>query len=186
MTVQLTRRLFTADEYERMIAAGVFQEDDRLELLEGEIIAMRPIDARHAACVNRLGALFYRALPQSVMVSTQNPIRLSDRSEPQPDFALVHARPDFYAQVLPTPSDVLLLVEVAEATLAYDRDIKVPRYAQAGIPEVWLVNIVNGLIVRYAQPTPHGYQDIHQVYPGQIIVSLSIAGLTMQVNDILV
>lgn len=186
MTVQLTRRLFTADEYERMIAAGVFQEDDRIELIEGEIIAMSPIGARHAACVNRLAALLYRSLPSSLILSTQNPIRLSPRSEPQPDFAVLHARPDFYAQALPTPADIVLLVEVTETSLAYDRDVKVPRYARGGIPEVWLVDIVHGMIVRYAQPATQGYHDICQVYPGQEIISGSIPNLALKVDDILV
>lgn len=186
MATEIARRLFSADEYERMIASGVFQEDDRLELIEGEIITMSPIGARHAACVNRLGALLYQNVPPTVIVSTQNPIRLTSRSEPQPDVTILRARPDFYAQSLPTPADVLLLIEVAETTLDYDRDVKIPRYAQAGIPEVWLIDILNDVVVRYSQPASACYQDIQQIYGGQQITSLSIPGLVLNVDDMLV
>lgn len=186
MTTMLTRRLFAVDEYERMIAAGIFQEDDRLELVEGEILAMRPVGSRHVACVNRLADLLYRSMPPNCMLSTQNPIRLTPLSEPQPDLALLRTHPQFYAQSLPTPGDVLLLIEVAESSLSYDRDTKIPRYAHAGIPEVWLVDLMNNCVVRYAVPSQQGYRDIQLLHSGQELRSSVLPELALMLDDFLV
>ena len=133
MPVQVERRTFNVEEYHRMLDAGIITEDDRVELIEGEILMMSPIGSWHAACVNRLDALLHRLFGESVIISVQNPIRLSDFSEPQPDLAVLRARQDYYAQTHPTSNDILLLIEVADQSLEFDRDVKVPLYAKAAI-----------------------------------------------------
>ena len=138
MTVQLPTRKFTTEQYHLMHEAGVFAEGDRLELINGEITEMSPIDRKHAVCVTRLNELFFSHLLGKVQIWSQNPILLNDGAEPQPDLAILKRREDFYANSLPTPA-VLLIIEVADSTIAYDREVKMPLYAAAGIPEMWLL-----------------------------------------------
>jgi Uma2 family endonuclease len=160
MSVSTPRRLFTVDEYERMIQAGIFAEDDRLELIDGEILTMSPIGSRHAACVRRLQRLFTQQLADQVFIDVQNPLLLDDHSEPQPDVVLLKDRPDLYATEHPRPEDVFLVVEVADTSLAYDRETKVPAYAGSGIPEVWLVDLTAAAIEVYRSPSSNGYQEV--------------------------
>jgi Uma2 family endonuclease len=134
MGVQVQRRLFTVEEYHRMAEAGILSEDDRVELIEGELVTMSPIGSRHAACVARLTALLFPVGGRGILW-VQNPIRLGARSEPQPDVALLRYRPDFYASAHPGPEDVLLVVEVAETSADADRSLKIPLYARYGIPK---------------------------------------------------
>jgi hypothetical protein len=137
MGVQLARRLFTVAEYHKMAEAGILSEDDRVELLEGEIVAMSPIGSRHAGTVKRLLDQFIPLQgARRVILSVQDPIRLGEYSEPQPDLALLRPRADFYASSHPGPEDVLLIIEVADQSAAVDREVKVPLYARWGIPEV--------------------------------------------------
>jgi hypothetical protein len=154
MAVQLLKRLFTVVEYHRMAEAGILGEDDRVELLEGEIVQMGPIGSRHASCVKRLVDIFIPLqVGRKVILSVRDPIELGEHSEPQPDLTVLKPRPDFYAKAHPGPADVFLLVEVADlsacnaqagTSAAYDRDMKVPLYAQAGVPEVWVVDVAVG------------------------------------------
>ena len=134
MAVQLLRRRFTVHEYHLMGQAGILVEDDRLELLEGEIVELAPIGSRHQAAVNRLNALFSSRLAAGALVNVQGPVRLGDHSEPQPDVMLVRRRSDFYETAHPEPADVLLLVEVSDTSIEYDRQVQLPLYARHGIP----------------------------------------------------
>ena len=154
MATQVVRRRFTVAEYDRMAASGILTEDDCVELLDGEIDVMTPIGGRHAACVNRLNRLLGRQVGEAALVSVQHPVRLSTLSEPGPDIALLRPRADDYAQDHPSASDVLLLIEVADTSLDTDRAVKLPLYAQALAPEVWLVDLVADQIHRYTEP--HG------------------------------
>src|SRR5215210_9388020 len=158
MVQQLAKHWITVDEYERMGEAGIFRPDSRLELLEGEIYERSPIGSRHAACVSFLGNQLNRQLGDKMIVRTQDPVRLDDFSEPQPDIALVRWRDDFYRHAHPTPADVLLVIEVADSTVESDRSYKMPLYAKAGIPEAWLVNLPDGGIELYAGPADGAYQ----------------------------
>ena len=168
MTVQVHKRLFTVNEYHQMGRSGILSEDDRVELIAGEIVEMSPIGRRHAACVNRLNQLSRRSLGTSAIVSIQNPVSLSQHSEPQPDVGLLRPRSDFYASEHPGPSDVLLIVEVAETSAGFDRDVKIPRYAEAGIPEVWLVDLADGAIHIHRTPTVAGYEQVQMISSGEI------------------
>lgn len=185
MSAQPMRHRFTADEYERMGAAGLFGEDDRVELIEGEIVEMTPIGSRHAACVDRLTRLFATAVAERAIVRVQNPIRLGVRSEPQPDLALLSPRDDFYARSHPSPAEVLLVVEVSDTTAAWDRDVKAALYATAGIPETWVVDLIESGVHVFTGPSPEGYTDVHPASPGDTITTAALGGLAVAVADIL-
>lgn len=185
MSVQFERRYFNVDEYYRMEAAGIFSEDDRIELIEGEVIRMSPIGSRHASCVGKLTRLLSRQLKDDFIVWIQNPIRINDYSEPQPDAALLRPRDDFYAAGHPTPSDVLLIIEVADSSIEYDRVVKVPLYAGAGIPEIWLVDLTTDTIEIYAQPISGSYRISRLAARGEFLASLSMPALRLAVEEIL-
>ncbi|MEM0326364.1 MAG: Uma2 family endonuclease [Desulfurococcaceae archaeon] len=144
-------RLFTVGEYHRMAQVGILTEGERTELIDGKIVTMTPIGSRHAACVNRLNQLLAERTRGLAIVSVQNPIALDSYNEPQPDIALLALRDDFYAAHHPRPEDVLLIIEVAESSLEGDRNLKLPLYAKAAIPEVWLVNLADGELESYRQ-----------------------------------
>lgn len=150
MVQQLAKHWITVDEYERMGEAGIWTKDSRLELLEGEIYEISPIGSHHAACVSFLGNHLNRQLGDRLIIRTQNPIRLDDFSEPQPDIALLRWRDDFYRHAHPVPADALLVIEVADTTVDSDRRVKIPLYAKAAIKEVWLVNLPAEQIEIYA------------------------------------
>lgn len=176
---------FTVEDYMRMLEAGILSEDDRIELIEGEIIEMSPIGDLHAACVIRLTMLFTRLVGVAALVSVQNPVRLDNHSEPQPDLALLKPRPDFYAQAKPTPDDILLIVEVADSSAHFDRNVKVPLYARALIPLVWLVDLNAGAIEVYSQPAGGAYQQCQVMRRGDRLTIESLPGLVIMADDIL-
>ena len=165
--IQLARLAFTIEQFQRMGQAGIFTPDQRLELIHGEIVEMSPIGIRHFASVNRLVDLF-RKIDQ-VYLSVQNPVRLSNSSLPQPEVALLRRRDDLYENAYPEPADVLLLVEVADTTLAYDRDVKVPLYAQAGIPEVWIVDLNKRELAVYRSPANGKYTKVLNLKPADTV-----------------
>ena len=169
MAVQILRKKFTVGQYHQMIESGILTDRDRVELIKGEIIEMSPVGRRHAACVDRLTELFVLRLASKVIVRTQNPIRLSDDSEPQPDLALLRRRNDFYEMGHPQPEDIFLVIEVSDTTADFDREIKIPTYAQEGITEAWLVDLDAQVIEIYQQPTAASYQSKQQLHRGQTI-----------------
>jgi Uma2 family endonuclease len=185
VTVAAERRLFTVGEYERMAEAGIFDEDDRLELIEGEVVRMAAIGNRHASCVRRLDHLFSTRLGERALVDTQNPVRLGDLSEPQPDVAVLRPRADFYASGTPTAADVLLLVEVAESSLAYDRHTKVPLYAAKSVSEVWLVDLTAGTVEVFGDPSQAGYRHTRRLGRGDSLAPLAFPDLLLRPDDLL-
>lgn len=185
MSVQIARRIFTVDEYHRMGEAGIFSENDHVELIEGEILKMSPIGSRHAASVKRTARLFNNLLGDRVIVSVQDPIVLDDFSEPQPDIALVKPRDDFYAQALPTAADVLLIIEVADTSVDYDRDIKLPAYARSGIPEVWIANLTAETVEAHTELLNGSYRTVRSYQRGDSITPLHFPDLSIEVVSIL-
>lgn len=160
MATEVTRRRFTVDEYHRMGEAGILDEDERVELIDGEIVEMTPIGNPHAAEVDRLTYVFSPKLGGLVIVRVQSPISLSLKdSEPQPDVTLLRPRSDFYSKARPEPRDVLLVVEVMDTSVERDRRIKLPLYARAGIYEVWLVDLKTARVEVYRHPALEGYRD---------------------------
>jgi Uma2 family endonuclease len=180
------QRRFTVDEYYRMAEAGVFAPDDRIELLDGRIYAMSPISSEHAACVRRLTRLLIQGVGTNAIVSTQNPVRIDQNSESEPDVSLLHPRDDDYASRHPQPSDVLLVVEVAETSLEFDRTVKGSLYAQVGIPALWIANLEAGRIEVYRSPGEDGYVQNRHYERGQSISVQSLSALDpIAVEDLL-
>lgn len=152
-------RLFTVDEYYTMGDAGVFGPDERVELLEGRIIAMAPIGSYHAGIVDRLTNLFAATFRERAIVRVQNPVRLSGRSEPQPDVSLLRPRADFYTGRHPESADVFALIEVAGRSLPYDRGRKLRAYARRGVTEYWIVDLAARSVEVCRGPSAFGYQN---------------------------
>jgi Uma2 family endonuclease len=186
MSLSLARHYyFTAAEFESMGEAGILRKDARLELIEGEIVEMSPIGSRHAACVKFLSRFLNRAVGDEFIVSTQDPIRLNDFSEPQPDVALLRLRDDFYKNAHPTPADVLLVIEVADTSVEYDRQVKASLYAKAGIAEYWLVNLPDEQIEIYARPENGAYQLVTHARGPDAAESHSLASLSVSVAEVI-
>jgi Uma2 family endonuclease len=185
MAVEVQRRRFSVDEYEQMGRVGILGEDDRVELLDGEIAKMAPIGLRHADCVNRLTRSLVTTFGDEAVVLVQNPIRLSDWSEPQPDLALVRRRAGLYASSHPRPADILLVVEVAGTSLASDRSVKIPLYARGGVSEVWLVDLSEETVTVYRDPRRAGYRSTHEVRRGDDLAPAAFPDRALNVADLL-
>lgn len=185
MVVRVARRLFTVEDYHRMREAGILSEDDRVELIEGEILEMSPIGSRHAAVVDRLNRLFHRLLGERAIIRIQNPIRLGMYSEPQPDVALLRSREDFYEAEHLGPGDVGLVVEVADRSVEGDRGVKAPLYGRAGILEFWLVDLAAGVVEVYREPGVEGYRSVRRLGPGETLAPLAFPDCILQVEEIL-
>ncbi|MBI2917807.1 MAG: Uma2 family endonuclease [Chloroflexi bacterium] len=185
MAVSLVRRRFTVEEYYRMAQAGVLTEDDRVELLEGEIVEMVPIGSRHASVVYRLTHYLAQRLEQRAILGVQGPVRLGEHSEPQPDLALLRPRADFYADAHPGPEDIMLVVEVAETTSDYDRTVKVPLYTRAGILEVWLVDLTADQIEVYCDPSAEGYRERRVARRGEDVTPQALPGVSLSADEVL-
>ena len=184
MALAWDRYRFTVDEYQRMGEVGLFPPGVRVELIDGDVVPMNPIGPDHAGHVDRLGELFIERLGRRVTLRFQTPIRLRLHGQPEPDLAVLRRRPDFYTSGHPTPEDAYLLVEVADSSVQYDRQVKMPMYARAGIPEVWLVNLVEGHVVVYRDPAPDGYRTAHVARPGDEIRPLAVPDLAVPVAEI--
>ncbi|XZN91695.1 MAG: Uma2 family endonuclease [Microcoleus sp.] len=185
MSVQMQRRLFTVQEYHLMGEAGILGEDDRVELIEGEIVQMAAIGTRHASCVKRLIAVFSDLDRRRAIIGAQDPIQLTERTEPQPDIVLLQPRADYYATAHPVPSEVLLLVEVSDSTVGFDRDVKVPNYARSGIQEVWLWDLDVNCLEVYRAPTANGYTSLKKFERGETVAPLAFPEFEVTVDFIL-
>jgi Uma2 family endonuclease len=183
MTATL-RRQFTVSDYARMRETGILTEDDRVELLDGEIYLMSPLGPLHIALVNRLNKLLVRQVGDEAIVSVQSSIQLDDYSEPQPDIALLSPRDDFYAQALARPDDILLLIEVADTSLEYDRDQKLPRYAASNIPELWIIDVHQRVVEQYTQPMQGQYTQLNKILPGTSLRSKMLPNVTLSTDRI--
>jgi Uma2 family endonuclease len=176
---------FTVAEFDRMGEAGIFDEDDRVELLDGRIVVMSTIGGPHVACVVRLNALLSSSLERGTGVSVQNPVVLGEHSEPQPDIVLVRRPGGLGGAWLPAAGDVLLVIEVADTSLAHDRDEKLPLYAAAAIPEAWLVNLGGDAIEIHREPRGGRYTSMRAARRGDAITPLAVPDLRLRVDDIL-
>ncbi|HEX7241761.1 MAG TPA: Uma2 family endonuclease [Longimicrobiaceae bacterium] len=175
---------FTADEYERMAAEGIIPPDARVELIDGEILEMTPIGSRHNAFVDRLTHLLVRRVGDCAIVRVQGSIRLGERVVPQPDFSLLRPREDFYLDALPGPSEVLLVVEVADSSLAYDRHEKSRVYARYGLPEYWLLDLSQRQVLVHTEPAPGGYGLVEIRRRDDTWTSQTLPELTVSGHDI--
>jgi Uma2 family endonuclease len=181
--LDLPRRLFTVDEYHRMAEVGIFHPDERVELIEGEIVEMAPIGPRHAGCVINANRLFFTRLGNRTVLSPQNPVVIRPRSEPQPDLLLLRPRAVSYSHEHPGPEDVLLAVEVADTNVRFDRLVKARLYARAGIAEFWLFLVTEGAVEVYRAPGPDGYTTVTRYGPGEMVSPLAFPDIGFAVRD---
>ncbi|MFN8557250.1 MAG: Uma2 family endonuclease [Dehalococcoidia bacterium] len=171
-------------EYYRMAAAGILRPDERVELIEGEIVVMAPISSRHAAAVRWLARWAEREAGDRAVVSVQSPVRLSARSEPEPDIALLLPRADLYANAHPGAAEILLIIEVAHTSLAYDRRRKIPMYAQAGVPETWLLDLERRVIIIFRHPAGRRYLESQVIGLDETVAPHALPNLTLHLRDL--
>jgi len=183
MVTTTLRRLLTADEFLQMAASGILDEDEWIELLGGEMYHMAAIGVRHADTMRALNRILNRQVGSVALVDVQDPIRLDDETMPQPDFTIVRDRR--YRDGHPTPQDVLIVFEVADSSRAYDRGLKFPRYAAAGIAEAWLVDLTSNVIECHSDPHDGAYRQITIARAGETLASTVLAELTIPVDAVL-
>jgi len=184
MALQVLRGPFTVETYQRLAELGVLREDDRVELIAGQVVQMTPIGDRHAACVRRANRLFSQAVGDRAIIDVQNPVVLGEQDVPQPDVVLLRPRADAYKRH-PGARDTLLVIEVADSSLAYDRDVKVPLYARVGVPEVWVVDVSADRIEVYRQPVAGEYAERRVATRGGALSPSLLPDLTIAANEIL-
>jgi Uma2 family endonuclease len=182
--MSISKQLVSVEEYERMIASGQLTENDRVELIRGEIVEKMTVGDPHTGCVKFLNRRFGALLGESAMLGIQDPIRLTD-SEPEPDVSVVEPRKDFYRSGKPRPKDIFLLVEVADSSLDFDREVKGPLYAEAGIREYWIVNLVDDCIEVHRDPHGGGYRDVRTAGRGDTIRMLAFPQVELTTDEIL-
>jgi len=181
---QPMRLRFTVDEYYRMIELGMLKDYEKAEIIEGELIRKMTIGDRHAAIVNFLTRFFVKNVSDDILVSVQNPVRLSDYNEPEPDVTLADLQ-KYDGKRHPQPSEIILIVEVSDSTLKYDRDVKLALYAEAEIPEVWIVNLPNDIIEVHQKPSVGIYQLAKIFKRGEILSSEVLPDLSIAAAEIL-
>jgi Uma2 family endonuclease len=179
------RHRLTVADYYRMAEVGILAPEARVELIDGEIIDMAPPGSPHAATVHYLNEVLVRAVDGRASVLVQNPVRLSEYSEPQPDLALLQRRDDFYREHHPRAEDVLLIIEVAATSLRFDRETKLPLYARHGIPEMWLVDLGGGRLVRYRAPQQGSYTLVDEPDLGAAFEVSALAGVAVDLRRLL-
>jgi Uma2 family endonuclease len=168
-----------------MAKTGILGEDERIELIDGEILVMAPIGEKHVGCVRRCIRTFTSRIGTAAIIDVQDPLQLAGRGEPQPDVTLLRPDAEMLGNVIPTAGDVLLLVEVADTTLQYDRQVKAPLYAQSGIPELWIADLEHDLIEVHRDPTSDGYRTIRIARRGEQIAPVAFPDRPIAVADIL-
>ena len=184
MAVQLARRLINIDEYHGMSKAGILTEKDRVELIHGEILETSPVGSNHVSVVIRLNKILNRLVEDSALINVQNPICIDDLNAPEPDISILKPRDDYYAEAHPSAHDILVVVEVADSTYDYDKQVKLPLYASAGIPEFWLVNLTRKEIELHKLPGKGAYKKIDIRYPEDHI-DLAFCQKRVRVSDVI-
>jgi Uma2 family endonuclease len=184
MGVALRARQFNTEEFHRMADAGILGGDDRLELIDGEIFEMTPIGPFHAECVRRLTKILVQRVGNHAEVSVHNPIQLGPQTELYPDIALLQVRQQGYRQSHPGPKDILLLIEAGDTSFETDRTTKIPRYAQAAIPEVWLIDIPGSQVHVYTEPSLNNYKNIRVLRAADALQATLLPACRLTVDEI--
>ncbi len=182
--MQLLTKKFTQNNYEKMIDSGILTPFDQVELIRGEIIEMSPIGLKHSATVIRLTNFLPSLLENKALISVQNSVQLDNYSQPEPDVVLLKKKEDFYATKRPTPSDILLLIEVSDSSLKYDQEIKIPLYADNKIEEVWIINLNNDTIEVYRYPEENFYQQRQILTKKENISCLAFSQISIAVTNL--
>jgi Uma2 family endonuclease len=179
-----TRLRVTADRYQKMVATGVLTKEDRVELIEGEMLEMAPIGTKHSAITARLNERFVLALAQSATVIVGGPVNLGQFSEPQPDLMLLKRRADFYGARIPEAADVLLLVEVSDSSLAFDQSSKLALYARNAVPEYWVIDVEAARVITYLEPNNTGYARKRELSAAERLSPEAFPALKLTVGEI--
>jgi Uma2 family endonuclease len=185
MPVAVSKRRFTVHDYHRMGEAGILSPRDRVELLDGEVVTLSPIGPRHGAAVDRATRAFVTAVGDSAIVRVQGSVRLDLYTEPEPDIVLLRPRSDFYASTHPGPSDILLIIEVADSSLEYDRDVKASVYASAGVPEYWIADVNEHRVHCFSEPASGTYRTMTALGRAHSLAPLLLPACTVSSDDLL-
>ncbi len=183
MATEVVKRLINVDEYHKMAEIGILKPDDRLELIHGEIYELSPIGSKHAAVVDHLAMIMNQLAKGIVIIRVQNPVQIDDSNEPEPDISLLKYRSDFYASTHPVPADVLAIIEVSDASIRFDKEVKAPLYASHSIPKYWIIDLENNRIEVYTNPKNGTYSKIQLYMPGD---DISLMDKKLGVNDVLI
>jgi Uma2 family endonuclease len=184
MAVDVNRRRFTADEYQAMGQAGILRDDDRVELIDGEVVAMSPLGLRHLAVVDRLTRHLVVSAGDRAIVRTQGAVRLDPLNEPEPDIALLRPRDDFYATIHAGPADILVLIEVADSSLRYDTTVKTELYARLGAAEYWIVDLVDDHVLRLSDAQGGRYRSVDVIPPDTPFAPRLLPSCTLTTRDV--
>jgi Uma2 family endonuclease len=185
MSKLISRHRFTVHDYERMEDAGILRAEDRVELIYGEIVKMSPIGEPHNAAIDRANRTFVLALREMAIVRVQGSVRLDLHSAPHPDVVILKPRDDFYVKGGAKASDVLLIVEMADTSLKYDRKVKTRLNAEMGIPEYWVADLNGECIWVYSSPEAKGYKLVQQFRRGQILTPQLLPECSIPVDSLL-
>ena len=185
MSTIIKRRLFTVHDYHRMGEAGILLEDDRVELIRGEIVAMSPIGNPHNAAVDRANRALVNLVGDRAIVRVQGSVRLDEYDEPQPDIVLLRPRPDFYNSMSAGPKDIFLIVEMADSSLKYDRRVKAGLYAELGIPEYWVVDLNGDCVLTYSEARGKAYRLVRTVRRGEYLTPELLPDCTLLTDNLL-
>jgi len=185
VATEQSRKKFTVEEYHKLGEVGIIGPDERTELIDGDIILMAPMGSRHFSRLIRLVRIFPKLFNDRASVAIQGPVRLNNGLEPEPDLSILKYREDDYEDLLPQPQDVYLLIEVSVTTVEYDRNEKSVLYSQAGILELWIVDVNAELVEVYRNPSVNGYESIQQFRRGDTISPLAFPDIAISVDDIL-
>ncbi len=184
MPIAVSRRRFTADDYQRMGQAGILRREDHVELIDGEIIAMTPIGTRHCASVDRVTRALVTRAGDSAIVRVQGSVRLDLYTEPQPDLVLLRPRADFYASAHPGPADILLIIESAESSIDYDREVKARVYARSGVHEYWLADLNENVLLQHSSPGDGTYRNVQRYTRGQSLAPQLLPECIISISDL--
>ena len=185
MATEISRRLFTVDDYHRMADAGILSQRDRVELIYGEVLAMSPSGPRHGAWVDRAAQVMFNITRARAIVRVQGNVGLDEYDEPQPDIVLLRPKDDFYFSKLPSPSDILLIIEVADSSLEYDRTIKARLYAETGIQEYWVMDLRNDRLFAYSNPSGKSYGIVRELHRGDVIAPQLLSECRIEIAALL-
>jgi len=185
MTAATDLRSLSVQDYHRMVEAGILAADERVELIEGQLYRMAAKGTAHSAAVTRIGRVLSRRLAERALVRFQDPVQLSDFSEPEPDVAVVQIDPLDYEDHHPTPREIFWLIEVADSTLRRDRDLKVPLYGRSGIAEYWILDVQERCLYVFRQPTAEGYRTEQTLYKGGRVAPLAFPDCEVAVREFL-
>jgi Uma2 family endonuclease len=176
-------RSLTSAEYYQMMESGIIREGEKVELILGQIFTMSPKGTRHTLCTRNLFKQLLILLGERADVQSQDPITLPNHSEPEPDIVIARLRSDDYINSHPSPADIILVIEVADSTIRFDREIKAPLYAAAGISEYWIVNLIDNRLEIYRQPEGSIYSSIEIITPPRLINLPLFSEITLDIGD---